>query len=155
MFLSGLIAIECLLHFCIFISHILHGSHCLVEGATYPWHCIPVGDRFHLAFIEKPITNTAMNHQEYVNHIVCLADCNPGINSSSPGQNDRLFADGIFRCVSVNQMFWLMSPVHWRIYAALGGDELRYLYWIKGWAISHHEQYNAEYLKNIFLNLRH
>ena len=78
----------------------------------------------------------------------------------SPGQNGRLFADDIFRCIFANEslVFWLKislkfvpkvpiqpdtgsdnglvpnrrqaiiwtnaDPIHWRIYAAQGGDEL-------------------------------
>ena len=69
-----------------------------------------------------------------------------------PGQNGHHFADDIFRCVFVNESFafWLQfhwnlflrvqwtitqhrfnwtnfffgDPIHWHIYAALGGDEL-------------------------------
>ena len=79
------------------------------------------------------------------------------LNSSPPGQNGRHFADGIFRCIFVNEKFciliksslksdWQYSSsgsdnglaphrrqaiiwtnadlIHWRIYAALGRDEL-------------------------------
>ena len=29
-------------------------------------------------------------------------------NSSPPGQDDRHFADDIFRCISVNEMFYIL-----------------------------------------------
>ena len=69
-------------------------------------------------------------------------------NSYSPEQNDRHFEDDILRCISVKGNFCVLikfvlkfvskSPIdnypalvqimsdqiHWRIYAALGGDEL-------------------------------
>ena len=75
------------------------------------------------------------------------------VNSSPPGQNGRYFAGNIFKCIFMNEIFifgfkfpwsmlprdqltiiqhwfrwWLGNwtnahPVHWCIYAALGGDE--------------------------------
>ena len=32
-----------------------------------------------------------------------------GISSSSAGQNDRHFADQIFRCIFVNEKFWILT----------------------------------------------
>ena len=84
------------------------------------------------------------------------------INQYPPGQNVRLLADDIYRCIIVNEKFCILikislkffslgpnwqqpstgldnglapnrrqaiiwtnvGPIHWRIYAALGGDEL-------------------------------
>ena len=77
----------------------------------------------------------------------------PGLNSSPPGKNGRHFADDIFKCIFVNEKFCILitislkfvpkgpidnnialawrriaimnnaDPIHWHIYAALGGDE--------------------------------
>ena len=67
------------------------------------------------------------------------------INSSPPGQNGCRFADVIFRCIFMNEKFCILikislkffpkgpidnEPVHWRIYAALVGDELTWWPWL-------------------------
>ena len=38
----------------------------------------------------------------------------PGINSSIPGQNGRLFADDIFRCISANEKFCILIKISLR-----------------------------------------
>ena len=59
------------------------------------------------------------------------------LDSSPPEQNDCHFADDIFKCNFVIEKFYILikislklvpkglaDQIHWRIYAALGGDEL-------------------------------
>ena len=64
---------------------------------------------------------------------------NKTLNSSSPGQNSRHFANDLFICIFVNEKFcqnrqqgiiWTnAAPVHWHIYAALEGDEFTLCVW--------------------------
>ena len=88
---------------------------------------------------------------QWIPHCLCRKDYQRTINSSSPGQNGHHFTDNIFRCISGNKSFVFWSKfhwslflgvenglvmnrrqaiiwtnadsTHWRIYAALGGDE--------------------------------
>ena len=71
------------------------------------------------------------------------------VNSSPPKQNGRHFGDDVFRCIFVNKNFIVESysaiiwanvdEIHWRVYAALGGDELKACmlsiktYWYNTW----------------------
>ena len=94
-----------------------------------------------------------------------MKHCPQSVNSSPPGQDGRHFPDDIFKCILMNEKFWILiqislkfvpkgpidnnpalvkfgldnglatnrqqaivwtnaDPIHWRIYAALGGGEL-------------------------------
>ena len=37
------------------------------------------------------------------------------INSSPPGLNGRHFADDVFRCIFVNEKFWIWLKFHWSL----------------------------------------
>ena len=97
--------------------------------------------------------NTGKFSENLFQHIICniLAFLcrHTYINSYPPIQNGRYFANDNFRCIFVNEIFCILiqislkfvpnglapnrrqaitrtnvDPVHWRIYATLGEDEL-------------------------------
>ena len=41
------------------------------------------------------------------------------LNSSFPGQNGRRFADGIFRCIFVNEKFVFWLKIHWSFFLSV------------------------------------
>ena len=76
--------------------------------------------------------------------MLCVTHTRIDVISSPPGQNGRHVADDLFRCTFVNSIgldnglapdrrqaiIWTNAhPIHWRLYAALGRDELKHVVW--------------------------
>ena len=54
--------------------------------------------------------------REWVSNNLAMDQQTADLNSSPQGQNGRLFADDIFRCIFVNEIFQLRLKFHWSLF---------------------------------------